>query len=95
MLSNCDAKFMTKALSNKMIKMKDDVIDENQTAYLKGWSVMDNQRGSTYIKKCTNEDIFREKSLDTTGWSGKPKAFLITRINRVHPQCNMLNITLL
>ena len=36
MLSNCDAKFMTKALSNKMFKMKDDVIDENRTAYLKG-----------------------------------------------------------
>jgi hypothetical protein len=57
-LTNCDAKIITKCIANKMIKVIEDVIDVNQTAYVKGRSVSDNLRGITFMKnRCEEEGI--------------------------------------
>ena len=41
-LSNCDAKIVTKAFTLRMSKVMDNIIDLNQTAYVKGRSVIIN-----------------------------------------------------
>jgi hypothetical protein len=43
-LSNCDAKIITKALSNKISRVLDSIIDPSQTAYVPGRAVADNLR---------------------------------------------------
>jgi hypothetical protein len=40
-LSNCDSKFFTKALAIKMSKVLDDVMDPNQSEYIRGRSRAD------------------------------------------------------
>jgi exonuclease III len=58
-LTNCDAKIITKALSIKMAKVLDAIIDPSQTAYVKGRSVADNLRTNFFFKKycqANNED---------------------------------------
>ena len=58
-LTNCDAKIITKALSIKMAKVLDSIIDPSQTAYVKGSSVADNLRTNFFFKKycqANNED---------------------------------------
>ena len=37
-----DSKIITKALANRMSKVLGEIIDESQTAYVKGRSVIDN-----------------------------------------------------
>ena len=49
-LSNCDAKIITKALSNKVSKVLDSIIDPSQTAYVPGRSVADNLRTNLFLK---------------------------------------------
>jgi hypothetical protein len=49
-LSNCDAKIITKALSNKVAKVLDLIIDNSQTAYVPGRSVVDNLRTKYFYK---------------------------------------------
>jgi len=49
-LSNCDSKIITKAVSIKMSKVLDLIIDSSQTAYVPGRSVMDNLRANFYVK---------------------------------------------
>ncbi len=57
-LSNCDSKIITKALSNKVSKVLDSIIDESQTAYVPGRSVADNLRSNFFMKKyCENKNI--------------------------------------
>jgi hypothetical protein len=57
-LSNCDSKIITKALSNKVSKVLDFIIDESQTAYVPGRSVADNLRSNFFMKKyCKNKKI--------------------------------------
>jgi hypothetical protein len=54
-LSNCDLKIVTKALSNKVSKVLESIIDPVQTAYVPGRSVADNLRSNFYIKnKCNS-----------------------------------------
>jgi hypothetical protein len=57
-LSNCDSKIITKALAIKMSKVLDDLIDPNQTAYVKGRSVTDNLRSILFMKDhCVEEEV--------------------------------------
>ncbi len=57
-LSNCDSKIITKAISIKMSKVLDLIIDKSQTAYVPGRSVMDNLRANFYVKgKCKKKKI--------------------------------------
>jgi exonuclease III len=49
-LSNCDSKIITKALSMKVAKVLDSIIDPSQTAYVPGRSVADNLRANFYMK---------------------------------------------
>jgi hypothetical protein len=57
-LSNCDSKIITKAISIKMSKDLDLIIDKSQTAYVPGRSVMDNLRANFYMKgKCKKKKI--------------------------------------
>jgi exonuclease III len=57
-LSNCDSKIITKALSNRMAKVLGEIIDESQTAYVKGRSIMDNLRSIKFIKEhCIQEEV--------------------------------------
>jgi len=57
-LSNCDAKIITKALSMKLSKVLDSIIDPSQTAYVPGRSVADNLRANFYMKKqCEKSNI--------------------------------------
>jgi hypothetical protein len=49
-LSNCDAKIITKALSNKVSKVLDSIIDPTQTAYVPGRAVSDNLRSNFFLK---------------------------------------------
>jgi hypothetical protein len=49
-LSNCDAKIITKALSSKIAKVLDSIIDPSQTAYVPGRSVSDNLRSNRFLK---------------------------------------------
>ena len=49
-LSNCDSKIITKAMSNKMAKVLNSIIDQSQTAYIKGRSVSDNLRANFFVK---------------------------------------------
>ena len=56
-LSNCDAKIITKALSNKISKVLEDIIHLSQTAYVPGRSVSDNLRSNFYYKQyCKNQN---------------------------------------
>jgi hypothetical protein len=57
-LSNCDAKIITKALSNKVSKVLDSIIDPSQTAYVPGRSVADNLRTNLFLKNyCEKRNI--------------------------------------
>jgi hypothetical protein len=57
-LSNCDSKIITKALSNKISKTLDSIIDPAQTAYVPGRSVSDNLRTNFFMKNyCRNNKI--------------------------------------
>jgi exonuclease III len=57
-LSNCDAKIITKALSNKISKTLDSIIDPAQTAYVPGRAVSDNLRTNFFMKKyCKSKNI--------------------------------------
>ena len=57
-LSNCDSKIITKALAIKMSTVLDDVINPNQTAYVRGRSVADNLRSILFMKEhCQREDL--------------------------------------
>jgi hypothetical protein len=49
-LSNCDAKIITKAISNKMLKVLESIIDPAQTAYVPGRAVSDNLRSNFFYK---------------------------------------------
>jgi hypothetical protein len=55
-LSNCDSKIITKALATKMSKVLDDIIDPNQTAYVRGRSVADNLRSILFMKEHCQEE---------------------------------------
>jgi exonuclease III len=59
-LSNCDAKIITKALTIKVSKVLDSIIDVSQTAYVPGRAVADNLRSNYFLKK-----YCREKDLDS------------------------------
>ena len=50
-LSNCDSKLVTKALSNRVSKTLESIMDPSQTAYVRGRSVMDNLRANFYYKE--------------------------------------------
>jgi hypothetical protein len=50
-LSNCDSKIITKAISIKVAKVLDSIIDRSQTAYIPGRSVADNLRANFFVKK--------------------------------------------
>ena len=57
-LSNCDAKIITKALSNKISGVLDSIIDPSQTAYVPGRSVADNLRTNLFLKKyCKQNNV--------------------------------------
>ncbi len=57
-LSNCDSKIITKALSNKVSKVLNTVIDNSQTAYVPGRAVSDNFRSNFFMKKyCKQHNI--------------------------------------
>ena len=57
-LSNCDAKIITKALTCKITKVLDSIIDPSQTAYVPGRSVSDNLRANYFLKSyCNQNDI--------------------------------------
>jgi exonuclease III len=57
-LSNCDAKIITKALTFKISKILNSIIDESQTAYVPGRSVADNLRSNYFLKSyCKQKDI--------------------------------------
>ena len=57
-LSNCDSKIITKALTMKISKVLDSIIDVSQTAYIPGRSVADNLRSNFYLKTiCKNKNI--------------------------------------
>ena len=56
-LSNCDSKIITKALTIKISKVLDSIIDVSQTAYVPGRSVADNLRSNFYLKSyCKNNN---------------------------------------
>ena len=50
-LSNCDAKIITKALSNRVSLVLEDIVDKSQTAYVPGRSVADNLRTNFFFKR--------------------------------------------
>jgi hypothetical protein len=57
-LSNCDAKIITKALSIKVSKVLDSILDPAQTAYVPGRSVADNLRANFYMKNyCLKNNV--------------------------------------
>jgi hypothetical protein len=57
-LSNCDAKIITKALSIKVSKVLDTILDPAQTAYVPGRSVADNLRANFYMKNyCLKNNV--------------------------------------
>jgi hypothetical protein len=57
-LSNCDSKILTKALSNKISKVLDSILDTSQTAYIPGRSVADNLRANFFMKNhCRKKNI--------------------------------------
>jgi hypothetical protein len=57
-LSNCDLKIITKALSNRMATVLEQIIDKSQTAYVPGRSVADNLRMNFYYKNyCVNNKV--------------------------------------
>ena len=57
-LSNCDSKIITKALALRVSKVLDEVIDQNQTAYVSGRAVADNLRCIKFMKDhCRQKDI--------------------------------------
>jgi len=57
-LSNCDSKILTKALSNKISKVLDSILDTSQTAYIPGRSVADNLRANFFMKNhCRKKKI--------------------------------------
>jgi hypothetical protein len=57
-LSNCDAKIITKALSTKVSKVLNSILDVSQTAYIPGRSVADNLRANFYMKKlCERKNL--------------------------------------
>jgi exonuclease III len=57
-LSNCDAKIITKALSNKISRVLDSIIDPSQTAYVPGRAVADNLRSNLFLKRhCKHYNI--------------------------------------
>ena len=57
-LSNCDSKIITKALSVKISKVLDSILDVSQTAYIPGRSVADNLRSNFYMKNlCDSKDL--------------------------------------
>jgi exonuclease III len=57
-LSNCDAKIITKALSNKVSKVLDSIIYPLQTAYVPGRSVADILRTNLFLKNyCEKRNI--------------------------------------
>jgi hypothetical protein len=57
-LSNCDSKIITKALTIKISKVLDSIIDVSQTAYIPGRSVADNLRSNFFLKAiCKNNNI--------------------------------------
>jgi exonuclease III len=59
-LSNCDSKIITKALSIKVSKVLESIIDDSQTAYVPGRSVADNLRTNFFLKQ-----YCEEKNLDS------------------------------
>jgi exonuclease III len=57
-LSNCDSKIITKALSIKISKVLDSIIDVSQTAYVPGRSVADNLRSNFFFRNhCVKKSI--------------------------------------
>jgi hypothetical protein len=57
-LSNCDSKIITKALSVKVSKVLDSILDVSQTAYIPGRSVADNLRANFFMKNhCIKKNI--------------------------------------
>ncbi len=57
-LSNCDSKIITKALSIKVSKVLDSIIDVSQTAYVPGRSVADNLRSNFFFRNhCVKKSI--------------------------------------
>ncbi len=55
-LSNCDAKIITKALTCKITKVLDSIIDLSQTVYVPGRSVSDNLRANYFLKSYCNQN---------------------------------------
>ena len=57
-LSNCDSKIITKALSIRISKVLDSIIDVSQTAYIPGRSVADNLRANFFVKNhCAKKNL--------------------------------------
>jgi hypothetical protein len=57
-LSNCDSKIITKALSVKVSKVLDSILDVSQTAYIPGRSVADNLRANFFMKNhCIKKNL--------------------------------------
>jgi hypothetical protein len=54
-LSNCDSKIITKALSTKISKVLNSILDSSQTAYIPGRAVADNLRSNFYMKGYCNK----------------------------------------
>jgi exonuclease III len=57
-LSNCDSKIITKAISTKVSKVLESIIDPSQTAYVPGRAVSDNLRTNFFYKNyCKKNDV--------------------------------------
>ena len=50
------AKIITKALTIRMTRIMSEIIDVNQTAYIKGRSIMDNLRSISFLKQHCEEN---------------------------------------
>ena len=55
-LSNCDHKLITKVYSKRLVEAADKLIEENQTAYIKGRMINDNLRTLISAIKVANEE---------------------------------------
>ena len=74
-LSNCDLKLITKTLSKRMTTTLDDVISNNQTAYMEHRSISDNLR---LINLALRESESQNKNISIVALDAK-KAFDLVR----------------
>ena len=57
-LANCDSKIITKALSMRVSKVLEEILDPSQTAYVNGRSGADNLRSILFMRDhCVEEDL--------------------------------------